>query len=124
MSDSDEAANAQSLAYEEAGRLHAIKPDHPLLKYALWPDDDVVWEEFIARFGKPGISRDVQRSAPAVAYLYAQYWVALRQARAEIDGPIPVAPSRTTVTMTVPSSHGADANVNDVLPLSRRTTCM
>lgn len=124
MSDSDEATDGQSLAYEEAGRLYAIQPDHPLLKYALWPDDDVVWEEFIARFGKLGLSRDAQRSAPAVAYLYAQYWVALRQARTEIEGPIPVAPSRSTVTLTVPSSHSADANTNDALPLSRRTTCM
>jgi hypothetical protein len=85
MSDSDEAADGQALAYDEAIRLAKLNPDHELLQYALHPGDDAIWEEFIARFGKPGISREVQKAYPAMAWLYAQYWIALREACDELD---------------------------------------
>lgn len=83
MSDHCEAEDGQALAYEEAAKLHAMKPDHELLRYALRPDNDEVYEEFIARFGKPGLTREQQRTAPAVAYLYAKYYLALREACAD-----------------------------------------
>ncbi len=90
MSDSDEAADGKALAYEEAALLHAKKPDHPLLKYVLRPDSDSVWDEFVAKFGKPGLSREAQRAYPAVAYMFAKYWVALREANQDPEKEIVV----------------------------------
>ena len=90
MSDHCEAEDGQALAYEEAAKLHAMKPDHELLKYALRPDNEIVWGEFIARFGKPGLSREDQKAAPAVAYLYAKYFITLREACADPEKPIVV----------------------------------
>jgi hypothetical protein len=83
MSDSDEAADGHALAFEEAALLHAKMPSHPLLKYVLHHDNDEIWEEFVERFGKPGITREAKKAAPAVAYMYAMYWVALREANAD-----------------------------------------
>lgn len=80
MSDSDEANCGLALTYELAAELHVKKPKHPLLRYFLWLDDDVVYEEFVAMFGKPGLTRDQQRVAPAIAYMYTKYCVALREA--------------------------------------------
>lgn len=90
MSDSDEAADGQTLAYREAYLLHVKKPDHPLLKYVLRHDDDAVWEEFVAKFGKPGLSREEQRAYPAQSYMWAKFWVALRQANENPDAEIVV----------------------------------
>lgn len=80
MSDSCEVEDGQWLSIREAKRLYGIKPDHELMKYSLETGDDAVWEEFLNRFGKPGISRQTQASAPALAYTYAMYCIALREA--------------------------------------------
>lgn len=80
MSDSDEADCGLALAYELATELLAKKPKHPLLRYLLWLDDEVVYEDFVTMFGKPGLTRDQQRMAPAIAYMFAKYCVALREA--------------------------------------------
>lgn len=90
MSDSDEAADGQFLAYQEAKKLHQTRQDHPLLKYALSPGDDAIWEEFVAKFGKPGLTREQQRGYHAIAYMYAMYWVTLRKAKENPDQEIVV----------------------------------
>ncbi|MEI8097022.1 MAG: hypothetical protein WCG73_02870 [Candidatus Moraniibacteriota bacterium] len=90
MSDSSESEDGQFLAFREAKKLYGLKPDHELMKYALDAGNDTVWEEFISRFGKPGISRQAQSSEPAMAYTYAQYFLALREACKDTEKPIVV----------------------------------
>lgn len=80
MSDGDEVASGIELAFAEAHKLHKLKPDHELLRYVLHPDDDAVWEEYMNRFGKPGISREQRSASPAMGYVYAKYYCALREA--------------------------------------------
>ncbi len=83
MSDNDEVADGIELAFTEALKLRKMKPDHELLKYVIHPDDDAVWEEYMNRFGKPGISREQRSSSPALGYVYAKYYLALREACAD-----------------------------------------
>ena len=104
MSDSAEAADGQLLAYEEAKRLAKLKPDHELLRYVLHPDDDVVWGEFVTVFGKPGLSREEKKAYPAGACMYAQYWIALREAWAELDPENPTPPG--LLSAVVANQHG------------------
>ncbi|MBP6929747.1 MAG: hypothetical protein KBB77_02315 [Candidatus Moranbacteria bacterium] len=115
MSDSDEAADGQFLAYQEAKKLHQTRQDHPLLKYALYPDDDVVWEEFVAKFGKPGLTREQQKAYPAVAYMYAMYWVTLRQANQNPHQEIMVnhGPSWPVTSTVTPLSRAGSNNITD-----------
>ncbi len=80
MSDGDEVADGQALAIQEARRLHAIKPDHELLRYLTQADRDDVWEDFMWRFGAPGLTREKRGSYPAMAYVYAMYFLALKEA--------------------------------------------
>lgn len=80
MSDGCEAIDGQWLSIREVKRLYSLKPDHELIRYSLETGDDAVWEEFIKRFGKPGISRKDQSSAPALAYTYTMYCIALHEA--------------------------------------------
>lgn len=111
MSDSDEATDGQALAYEEAVRLAKLKSDHELLRYALHPDDDAIWEEFVGRFGKPGLSREAQKAYPAIAWLYAQYWIALREACDELD------PAARKDPVKIPfSPPGSYSLVDDDIP--------
>ena len=88
MSDSDEAVDGLVLALEQACILHNIKPNHHLLRYVTFSDNDATWEEFVAKFGKPGITREEKRSAPAVAYMYAQLYLSLRDACENPDAEI------------------------------------
>lgn len=105
MSDHDEATYGQVLAYEEAKRLARLKPDHELLRYALHPEDDAIWEEFIGRFGKPGLSREAKKRSSAIAWLYAEYWIVLREACDELapprPGPITFPPRSLAVSVTI-----------------------
>lgn len=80
MSDSDEVASGSELAFLEAQKLHKLKPDHELLRYVIHPDDDAVWEEYMNRFSKPGISHEQRSTSPAMGYVYAKYYLALREA--------------------------------------------
>jgi|GEM_PF-4129209 len=113
MSDSDEAADGQRLAYEEARKLFQRKPDHELLRYALHPDDDGIWDEFITRFGKPGLSRDAQRAYPAIAYLYAKYWIALSDACANPEKVIMVDQSPMRAPTAVPFTPVGSYSITD-----------
>lgn len=83
MSDSDEVTGGIELAFMEAQKLRKMKPDHELLRYVLHPDDDAVWEEYMNRFGKPGISPEQRSTSPAMGYVYAKYYCALREACAD-----------------------------------------
>ncbi len=83
MSDNDEVADGIELAFTEALKLRKMKPDHELLRYVIHPDDDAVWEEYMNRFGKPGISQEQRSSSPAMGYVYAKYYLALREACAD-----------------------------------------
>jgi hypothetical protein len=80
MSESDEVADSQTLAYEEAANLHAQKPDHELLRYVLRPDDDAVREEFVKRFGRPDLDQEANQAPSATAYMYVKYFLALHEA--------------------------------------------
>ena len=83
MSGSDEVTGGIERAFMGAQRLRKMKPDHELLRYVLHPDDDAVWEEYMNRFGKPGINPEQRSTSPAMGYVYAKYYCALREACAD-----------------------------------------
>ncbi len=80
MSDSDEVATGQELCFEEARKLYNLCPDHELLRYFKEANSDAVWEEFMLRFAKPGLTREQMRAYPSMAWIYAGYFLALRAA--------------------------------------------
>lgn len=82
--------NVQELVFEEAMRLHEVKPDHELLKYAFGSSDKSVREAFISRFGNPSISKQDQLLAPAPMYTFTMYYLALREACKDPEKPIVV----------------------------------
>ncbi|KKP68469.1 MAG: hypothetical protein UR66_C0005G0016 [Candidatus Moranbacteria bacterium GW2011_GWE1_35_17] len=84
MSDGDESSDGMALAVEEARKLRKKNPQHELLDLFLKADDDEVWEGFQTRFGKEGLSKEQRGCAPAQAYFWAKYYVALRDANQEI----------------------------------------
>lgn len=75
--------DSQSLAYEEAVKLHIQKPDHPLLWYFLKPEE--YYEEFITKFGRRGVSAEDRRSVRNEEYAYEMYYLALRVANMDPD---------------------------------------
>lgn len=66
-------------AFEEAAKLKEKKPDHDLLRYADCAQDNTVWNEFLARFGPPGLTKGERETYPALAHAYEQYCLALQQ---------------------------------------------
>lgn len=70
--------DAQDLAFEAAVRLHAPCPQHELLRYFLYPQK--YWEGFLERFGRPGATPEEQASKEGLEYVYAKWFLALREA--------------------------------------------
>jgi hypothetical protein len=85
MSDGDEVADGQYLCYEAAYDLFQLDPQHELLRFNNQLDDNVIWEEFIRRFAKPGLTRDEMSSYYSMAWIYARYYLALREAIRELS---------------------------------------
>lgn len=78
--------DSQSLAYEEVVKLHVQKPDHPLLKYFLKPEEH--HEEFLRKFGRRGVSPEDRHSLQNTDYAYEMYYLALRVANMDPDATI------------------------------------
>lgn len=87
MSDRPETEKGLSLVFREAARLHAVKSTHELLCYVLSPEKG---EEFIERFGKPGLSREDHQTPMGVAYAFTRYYLAFCEACADPEKPIVV----------------------------------
>lgn len=114
MSDSDEVVAGQTLAIEEARKLDAVRPDHPLLRYLREMANNATWEEFIATFGKPGLSRKAQGAYLAQAYIWAKYWVALREANQDPNKKIVVNHDPPVICHTVVGTAHVRASVIDL----------
>jgi len=57
-----------------------------------------------AKFGKPGFSCEAKRAAPALAYMYAMYWVALREANKDPEKEVLINHNPPNVARSTPSA--------------------
>lgn len=80
MSGENDMEDGIALALEAAATLRKKDPNHELLRYSDQASNHEVWKDFLERFGKPGLSDEEKQSYPAMAYVYAKYYIALREA--------------------------------------------
>lgn len=72
-------------AIEEAAKLRAYDPKHDLLRYIGSADKTDVWEAFLDRFARPGLSHEARNGYEEIAHAYENYISALRKASEEFD---------------------------------------
>jgi hypothetical protein len=80
-----EVVAVQTAALLKAKQLARLKPTHELLKYTVWPDEDLVWVEFVGRFGQSSQARTNSMNYAALGQVYAAYFLALSEACEERD---------------------------------------
>ncbi len=66
-------------ALEEAFKLREKDPKNELLGLLVDPENDETWNRFQNRFGNRRLSKKARRTAPAQAYFWRQYFLALRK---------------------------------------------
>jgi len=86
MSDLGETESAMGLALEELRKLYAKDPENQLVTYWTKAKDDAVWEEFQTRFAKPEWDKKTRARDPAQAYVWGQYFLAIRQENERLEG--------------------------------------
>lgn len=78
--DNDDVAENQVIAYRQVMVLRKLRPRHELLRFAFFPDNNEVWEEFMERFSRPFLSRKERGTYENMAYMYKMYFESLKEA--------------------------------------------
>ena len=90
MSDALDSEAGEELAIEEARKIRLLDPNNELIRLVVYVgDNNQEWKklrnEFTTRFGKEGFRCDGCRGENAVAYFWAEYWLALKAERERLE---------------------------------------